>query len=134
MLPMHSSSLPSEWILERSSVDQPLEVGNKLGAYNVFLFRVHVALLGAAVDGGNLFVENILEAAACIGSKGGHLGDAAEDEVPECGEELIEDGTVTGALACGKMALSAGCRSRVRRRPPTSTYLCFLFRLASNNL
>ena len=56
--------------------------------------RVHVALLcgGAAVNGENLFVQNILEAAAGIGSKGGHLGGAAEDEVPKCGEELIEDG------------------------------------------
>ena len=24
--------------------------------------------------------------------KGGHLGDAAEDEVPKCGEDPIEDG------------------------------------------
>ena len=52
---------------------------------------VHVALLNAAVDGRNLFVENILEAVACIGSKGGHLADAAEDEVPKCCEESIQD-------------------------------------------
>ena len=41
---------------------------------------------------GNLFVENILEAAACIGSKGGHIGEAAADEVPKYWEELIEGG------------------------------------------
>ena len=38
------------------------------GAYYVLLFRFHVALVGAAVDGGNLFVENILEAVACSAS------------------------------------------------------------------
>ena len=58
----------------------------------MFLFRIHVALLGAAVDSGNFFVENILEAAACIGSKGGHIGAAAADEVPKYWEELIEGG------------------------------------------
>ena len=101
---MHSSSRLCKWILERSSVDQPLEVGNELGVYNVFLYRVHVALLGgsvgAAIDGGNLFVENIFKAAACIGSKGGNLGDAPEDDSwmrpqnlgPKCCKELVEDG------------------------------------------
>ena len=62
----------------------------ELGAYDVFHFRVHVAHVGAAVDSGNHFVENILEAAACNKSKGGHLVDAAIDEVAKCCEELVE--------------------------------------------
>ena len=57
-----TSLLLRKWILKRSSVKQPLEVGNELGAYNVFLFGNHVPLLGAAVDCWNLFVENDLEA------------------------------------------------------------------------
>ena len=64
-LSMYSSSLLREWILESSNVDQPLEVGNELGAYDAFLFCVHVVLICTAVDGWNLssFVENISEAA-----------------------------------------------------------------------
>ena len=54
----------------------------------------------------------------CIGSKGGHLGDAAEDEVPKCSEELIEDWRrllvvkwrfaqviVPGSVACTQLPL-----------------------------
>ena len=61
---MYCSLLLCKWILESSSVDQPLEVSNELGAYDAFLFRVHVVLVGtAAVDFGNPFVENISEVA-----------------------------------------------------------------------
>ena len=74
---MHSSSRHRKCILERSSVDQPFEVGNEFGAYNCFPLPRSRRPLGAAVDGGNHFVENILEprleAAACIGSKGGDV-------------------------------------------------------------
>ena len=41
----------------------------------------------------HLHVENVLEAAAAaIGSKYAHFGDAGEDEVPKCGKELVEGG------------------------------------------
>ena len=63
---MYSSLQHRKWILESSSlsVDQPLEVVNVLGAYDAFLLQnVHVGLVGTAVDCGNLFVENIREAA-----------------------------------------------------------------------
>ena len=75
---MYSSLLLHKWILESSSVDQPLEEGNELGAYYAFLFRDHVVLVGTVVDGGNLFVENISEAAIWIGSTGVYLGDATD--------------------------------------------------------
>ena len=51
---MYSSPRLHKWILESSSVDQPLEVGNELGAYDAFLFRIHAVLVGTAVDAGNI--------------------------------------------------------------------------------
>ena len=52
---------------------QTLEVGRELGAYEFFLRCLQVALFSVG-DSWNLVVENVLEAVACNGSKGGHLG------------------------------------------------------------
>ena len=46
--------------------------------YLVFLFRLNVGFV-SAVNSCDFFVKNMLEAAACIGSKVEYLGDAAEE-------------------------------------------------------
>ena len=58
-----------------ATIVRHLRVCNKLGAYEVFLRCLHVALFSIG-DSWNLVVENILEAQAVayIWSKGGHVG------------------------------------------------------------
>ena len=73
---MCCSSLLCKWLLERGGVDQPLVVGNDLGAHEVSLRCIGCCVCVASVTAG-IFVSKYpqgQEAAACSGSKGGHLG------------------------------------------------------------
>ena len=48
---MYSSERHRKWSLECNGVDQPLEVGNELEIYHLFLFRVPVAMLVQSTAG-----------------------------------------------------------------------------------
>ena len=96
-------------ILESRDVNQPLEVGNE--------FRADEELVCA----GDFLLENFLERAGRAGNQIAHIGQLAEHEIVQCGEQLVER---WGIAARGIVRTSPQIIQLVTFQPPVLDAAC----------
>jgi len=96
-------------ILESRDVNQPLEVGNEFCADEEL------------VCSGDFLLENFLERAGRAGNQIAHIGQLAEHEIVQCGEQLVELGGI-GSL--GVVRTSPQIIHLVAFQPPVLDAAC----------